>query len=152
MRRCSRSADRITRRTRTAFNKSWNIPRIGVGGASVGVDWRVLMFTLGISLLVGIVFGIVPTLRVWGPSPYQSLSEGNQRLGSGSSQSKKRSLIVLSEVSLSVVLLIGASLLIRTFVALRDVNPGFDRHNVFLTEMLLHGSPFRNNSQCRASG
>ena len=119
-----------------------NIPRIGVGGASVGLDWRVLMFTLGISLLVGIVFGIVPALRVCGPSLNQSLNEGNQRLGSGSSQGKTRSLIVLSEVSLSVVLLIGAALLLHTFVALRSVNPGFDRHNVFLTEMSLHGSPF----------
>jgi predicted permease len=119
-----------------------NIPRIGVGGVSVGLDWRVLMFTLGISLLVGIVFGIVPALRVCGPSLNQSLNEGNQRLGSGSSQSKMRSLIVLSEVSLSVVLLIGAALLIRTFVALRGVNPGFDRHNVFLMEMSLHGSQF----------
>ncbi len=119
-----------------------NIPRIGVGGASVGLDWRVLMFTLGISLLVGIVFGIVPALRVCGPSLNQSLNEGNQRLGSGSSQSKMRSLIVLSEVSLSVVLLIGAALLIRTFVALRSVNPGFDRHNVSLMEMSLHGSQF----------
>ena len=119
-----------------------NIPRIGVGGASVGLDWRVLMFTLGISLLVGIVFGIVPALRVCGSSLNQSLNEGNQRLGSGSSHSKMRSLIVLSEVSLSVVLLIGAALLIRTFVALRSVNPGFDRHNVFLMEMSLHGSQF----------
>jgi len=119
-----------------------NIPRIGVAGASVGLDWRVLMFTLGISLLVGIVFGIVPALRVCSPSLNQSLNEGNQRLGSGSSQSKVRSLIVLSEVSLSVVLLIGAALLIRTFVALRDVNPGFDGHNVFLMEMSLHGSQF----------
>jgi putative ABC transport system permease protein len=119
-----------------------NIPRIGVGGASVGIDWRVLMFTLGISLLVGIVFGIVPALRVCGPSLNRSLNEGNRRLGSGSSQSKMRSLIVLSEVSLSVVLLIGAALLLRTFVALRSVNPGFDRHNVFLMEMSLHGSQF----------
>ncbi len=119
-----------------------NIPRIGAGGAAVGLDWRVLAFTLGISLLVGIVFGIVPALRVCGPSLNQSLNEGNQRLGSGSSHSKMRSLIVLSEVALSVVLLIGAALLIRTFVALRGVNPGFDRHNVLLMEMSLHGSQF----------
>ncbi len=119
-----------------------NLPRIGVGGASVGLDGRVLMFTLGISLLVGIAFGIVPALRISGPSLNQSLSEGNQRLGSGTSQSKRRSLGVFSEVSLSVVLLIGAALLIRTFFALRSVNPGFDRHNVFLIEMSLHGSRF----------
>jgi putative ABC transport system permease protein len=119
-----------------------NIPRIGVGGASVGLDWRVLMFTLGISLLVGVVFGIVPPLRVCSPSLNQSLNEGNLRLGSGSRQSKMRSLIVSSEVALSVVLLIGAALLIRTFVALRTVNPGFDRHNVFRMEMSLHGSQF----------
>lgn len=119
-----------------------NIPRIGVAGSAVGLDWHVLMFTLGISLLVGIVFGIVPALRVCGPTLIHSLNEGNQRLGSSSNQSKMRSLIVLSEVSLSVVLLIGAALLIRTFVALRAVNPGFDRHNVFLMEMSLHGSQF----------
>jgi putative ABC transport system permease protein len=119
-----------------------NIPLVGVAGASVALDWRVLLFTLGISLLVGIVFGIIPALRVCGPSLSQSLNEGNQRLRSGSSQSKVRSLIVLSEVSLSVVLLIGAALLLRTFVALRDVNPGFDRHNVFVMEMSLHGSQF----------
>ena len=119
-----------------------NIPRIGVGGASVGFDGRVLMFTLGISLLVGMVFGIVPALRICGPSLNQFLNEGNQRLGSGTSQSKRRSLGVFSEVSLSVVLLIGAALLIRTFIALRSVNPGFDRHHVFLIEMSLHGSQF----------
>ena len=119
-----------------------NIPRVGVGGASVGLDWRVLMFTLAVSLLVGIVFGIFPALRLCGASLNHSLTEGNQRQGSGSSQSRMRSLIVLSEVSLSVVLLIGAALLIRTFVALRSVNPGFDRHNVFLMEMSLHGSQF----------
>ena len=100
------------------------------------------MFTLGISLLVGMVFGIVPALRICGPSLNQSLNEGNQRLGSGTSQSKRRSLGVFSEVSLSVVLLIGAALLIRTFIALRSVNPGFDRHHVFLIEMSLHGSQF----------
>jgi putative ABC transport system permease protein len=119
-----------------------NIPRMGGADASVGLDWRVLMFTLGISLLVGIAFGIVPALRVCGPSLNQPLNEGNPRLGSGSSRSKMRSLIVLSEVSLSVVLLIGAALLLRTFVVLRNVNPGFDRHNVFLMEMSLHGSQF----------
>jgi len=119
-----------------------NIPRIGDGGAAVALDWHVLMFTFGISLLVGIIFGIVPALRVCVPSLNQSLNEGSQRLGSDSGQSKMRSLIVLSEVSLSVVLLIGAALLIRTFAALRSVNPGFDRHNVFLMEMSLHGSQF----------
>ena len=123
-----------------------NIPRVGAAGASVGLDWRVLMFTLGISLQVGIVFGVVPALRVCGPSLNQSLTEGNQRMGSSSRQSKMRSLIVLSQVSLSVVLLIGAALLIRTFVALRSVNPGFDRHSVFLMEMSLRGSQFRTTA------
>ncbi len=119
-----------------------NLPRIGVGGASVGFDGSVLMFTLGISLLVGLVFGTVPALRICRPCLNQFLNEGNQRLGSGRSQSKSRSLSVFSEMSLSVVLLIGAALLMRTFVALRSVNPGFDRHNVFLIEMPLHGSQF----------
>ena len=122
-----------------------NIPRIGASGAAVGLDWRVLIFTLAISLLVGIVFGIVPALRVCGPSLNHSLNESNHHLGSGT-QSKMRSLIVLSEISLSVVLLIGAALLLRTFVALRAVNPGFDRHNVLLMEMSLHGSQFETTA------
>jgi putative ABC transport system permease protein len=119
-----------------------NIPRIGVAGVSVGLDWHVFLFTLGLSLLVGMVFGIFPALRVCGPSLNQSLNEGNQRLGSASRQSQVRSLIIFSEVALSVVLLIGAALLLRTFVALRSVNPGFDHHNVSVMEMSLHGSQF----------
>ena len=119
-----------------------DIPLIGAAGAAVGVDWRVLMFTLGISLLIGIIFGMVPALSLRGPALIHSLNAGGQRLGSGSGQSRARSLIVLSEISLSAVLLIGAALLIRTFLALLAVNPGFDRHNVLLMEMSLRGSQF----------
>jgi len=119
-----------------------NIPRIGENGANVGVDWRVLLFTLGVSLLTGILFGLFPAISASRPDLNSTLKESSNRAGTGFRQSKGRSLLVISEVSLALVLLIGAALLIRTFLALRQVNPGFDAHNVLTMEMSLTGDRF----------
>ncbi|HEX3470267.1 MAG TPA: FtsX-like permease family protein, partial [Silvibacterium sp.] len=118
------------------------IPRIGENGAAVGIDWRVLAFTLGVSLLTGIIFGLFPALSASSPDLNSTLKESSNRSGTGFRQSKARSLLVISEVSLALVLLIGAALLIRTFIALRGVNPGFNPHNVLTMEMSLTGDRF----------
>jgi len=120
-----------------------NIPRIGENGANVGVDWRVLAFTLGVSLLTGILFGLVPAISASRPDLNSTLKESSNRSGTGFRQSKARSLLVISEVSLALVLLIGAALLIRTFLALRNVDPGFNPHNVLTMEMSLTGDRFQ---------
>jgi putative ABC transport system permease protein len=119
------------------------LPRIGEDGAAVGVDWRVLGFTLGISLITGILFGLFPALNASRIDLNSSLKESSGRSGTGFRQSKTRSLLVISEVSLALVLLVGASLLIRTFLALRAVNPGFDPRHVITMEMSLTGDRFQ---------
>ena len=123
-----------------------DIPRIGEHGASVTIDWRVLVFTLGVSLLTGILFGLFPAIGASRPDLNSTLKESSNRAGTGFRQSKARSLLVISEVSLALVLLIGAALLIRTFLALRNVNPGFNPHNILTMDMSLTGDRFQKTA------
>ncbi|MGH9666060.1 MAG: ABC transporter permease, partial [Bryobacteraceae bacterium] len=119
-----------------------NIPRIGEAGAAVSLDWRVLSFTVLISLLTGVLFGLIPALNASRPDLSATLKESSSRSGTSLRQNKARSLLVVGEMALALVLLIGAALLIRTFVALHNVNPGFDTHNVLVMETSLTGSRF----------
>jgi putative ABC transport system permease protein len=121
-------------------------PRIGEHGAAVVLDWRVLAFTLSVSMLTGILFGLFPAVGASRPDLNSTLKESSNRSGTGFHQSKARSLLVISEVSLALVLLIGAALLIRTFLALRNVNPGFEAHNVLTLEMSLTGDRFQKTA------
>jgi len=75
-----------------------------------------------------------------------TLKESSNRSGTGFRQSKARSLLVVSEVSLALVLLVGSALLIRTFMALRGVDPGFDSHNIVTFEMSLTGDRFQKTA------
>jgi predicted permease len=118
------------------------LPRVGENGTSVGLDWRVLGFTLGVAMLTGILFGLFPALSASRTDLNSSLKESSSRSGTGFRQGKARSVLVVSEVSLALVLLVGAALLIRTFIALRGVDPGFDAHNVLTLEMSLTGDRF----------
>jgi predicted permease len=123
-----------------------DIPRIGEHGGAVSIDWRVLAFTLGVSLLTGILFGLFPAIGASRPDLNSTLKESSNRAGTGFHQSKARSLLVISEVSLAMVLLIGAALLIRTFLALHRVNPGFDPHNILTLQMSLTGDRFQKTA------
>ena len=123
-----------------------NIPRIGETGAGVGIDWRVLAFTLVISLATGILFGLFPAIGASRPDLNSTLKGSSNRSGTGFRQNKARSLLVISEVSLALILLIGAALLIRTFVALRSVDPGFNPHNVLTMYMSLTGDRFEKTA------
>jgi predicted permease len=123
-----------------------DIPRIGENGTGVGLDWRVLVFTLGLSVFSAVLFGIVPAWGASRPDLNAGLKESGNRQGAGFRQNKVRSLLVVSEVSLAIVLLLGAALLIRTFIALRQVNTGFDPHNVITMDMSLSGARFANTA------
>ena len=123
-----------------------DIPRIGEEGARVGLDWRVALFTLGISVLTGILFGLIPALGASKPDLSSSMKESSRGSGSSLRHNKMRSLLVISEVALALVPLVGASLLIRTFVALRAVDPGFNAHNVWTCEMALNGPRFEKTA------
>jgi len=122
------------------------LPRIGENGSAVGIDWRMLAFALAISLLTGILFGLYPAISASRADLNTSLKEGSNRSGTGFRQDKARSLLVISEVSLALVLLIGSGLLIRTFLALHGVTAGFDSHSVLTLEMSLTGDRFQKTA------
>lgn len=122
------------------------LPRIGEDGSAVGVDWRVLAFTLAVSLATGILFGLFPALTASSTDLNSALKESGGRSGTGFREGRTRSLLVVSEVSLALVLLIGAVLLIRTFIALHAVGPGFDAHDVLTMEMSLTGDRFQKTA------
>lgn len=114
-----------------------NIPRLGLNGANVGVDWRVLAFTVLTAFATGILFGLIPAVQASRTDLNSSLKEAGGRGGSGFGQNKARSIFAVSEVSLAILLLIGAALLIRSLIALDSVNPGFDPQGVVTTQATL---------------
>jgi putative ABC transport system permease protein len=119
-----------------------DIPRIGQNGNAVSLDWRVLLFTFLLAVLTGILFGLVPSLTASRSDIITTLRESGSRVGGGMRHNKTRSILVVTEMALALILLIGAVLLIRTFGALRGVNPGFDAHNILTMEMSLAGPRF----------
>jgi predicted permease len=123
-----------------------DLPRVGENGSAVAMDWRMLTFTLVVSLVTGILFGLFPALTAARIDLNSALKEGSGRSGTGFRQGRMRSLLVLTEVSLSLVLLIGSALLIRTLIALQSVDPGFDAHNVLTMEMSLTGDRFEKTA------
>jgi putative ABC transport system permease protein len=118
-----------------------NLPRINdqqhVSSLVTALDWRVLAFTLGISLLTGILFGVFPALHVSRIDVNSILKETSGRSGSGLRHNRARSILVTAEMALAVILLVGAALMIRTFAGLRSVQPGFDPHNVITMQTSL---------------
>jgi predicted permease len=121
-----------------------NIPRIGTGGTNLSLDWRVLAFTLAISILTSILFGLVPALQSSRLDLNSTLKENGKPGGMSLRHSKTQTMLVTTEIALALVLLIGSALLIRTFIATRQVNPGFDSHNVLTVRMSLTGPQFEN--------
>ena len=105
-----------------------DLPRLGEKGANVTLDWRVLAFTVVAAAVTGVLFGLVPALQVSRADLSFSMKGGGGPL---------RSLLAVSEMSLAILLLIGAALFIRTLVALRSVNPGFDPRHVVATRAKL---------------
>jgi predicted permease len=121
------------------------LPRIGQGGSLIGVDLRVLGFTILVSLVTGILFGLIPALQSSKADLNQILKESSGRSGSGFRQNKARSILVVGEVALAVILLIGSALLIRTSIALNAVDPGFDVKNVLTMQVSLTGPRFQKS-------
>ena len=105
---------------------SLNIPRL----ASAGLDLQALAFTLAVSVITGILFGLAPALHASRFNLFGSLKEGGRTATGGTGRSRMRSLLVISQVSLAVVLLIGASLLIESMFHMLHESPGFDPQGV----------------------
>ncbi len=118
------------------------LPRVGEDGIAVGMDWRVVAFAVGVSLLTGIIFGLFPAWQGSRADLNTVLKDSSGRSGTGLRQNKARAALVVSEVGLAVILLVGSALLIRTFVALYAIDPGFTTKNVVTMRMSLTGPKY----------
>ncbi len=121
------------------------LPRVGADGSMVSLDWRVLVFTLLITLLTTLVFGLFPAWRSARADLNATIREGTNRSGTGFRQNKARTLLVVSELAFAVILLVGAGLLIRTAAAIYAVKPGFDTKHVLTMRMSLSGKSFETS-------
>jgi putative ABC transport system permease protein len=123
-----------------------NIPRIGLQGAAIALDWRVVTFALLVSAATGILFGLIPAFSSSRLDLSATLKEGGSKSGAGLSQNTSRSVLAIAEVALALVLLVGAGLLIRTFIAMRMVYPGINPHNVLAMRMALTGASYEKTA------
>jgi len=108
----------------------------------VGLDAKVLAFTAVISVASGILAGVLPALRLTRGNVSQSLKEGLGRTDTDSGGHRTRSILVVSEVALSLILLVGAGLMIRSFQKLQGVNPGFESRNVLTVTAMVSRTKF----------
>jgi predicted permease len=116
------------------------------GRTSVSPDWRVFAFAAVTALLATVAFGLMPALRSSRVSLVDAMLEGDARSGTGPATLMTKSLLVVFQVALSVLLLTGAGLMIRTFAALRQAEPGLDPHYVLTMEMSIQGTRFKDTS------
>ena len=101
--------------------------------AEIGIDPLVLLFTVGISLVAGLLFGLLPVLKFATPHLASTLKEGGRLSSAGRERHRARNGLVVAEIALAVVLLVASGLMIRTFQAMRQVFPGFVRPEEVLT-------------------
>lgn len=123
------------------------IPRIGESGSRVTVDVHVLLFTLAVSLTTAVLFGLIPAVHASGADLTFALKQSGGRSGITLRQNKARSVLVVTEVALAFVLLVGASLLIRSAIALRAVHLGFEADNILTMRMSLDDAKFRQTPE-----
>jgi putative ABC transport system permease protein len=113
------------------------IPR----AAEIGLDSRVMLFTLGVSVLTGIVFGLAPAFQVSDVNLHGTLKEGG-RSGKTGVRRGVRNALVIAEMTFAVILLVGAGLLIRSFVQLQQVSPGFEPRGVLAMQLSLPANKY----------
>ena len=113
----------------------------------VGLDSKVLIFTAIISVVTGIVAGVLPAWRLTRRDVNEALKQGLGRTDADAGGHRTRSILVVSEVALSLMLLIGAGLMIRSFQNLRNVNPGFDSRQVLTMSVVISRAKFLSPDQ-----
>lgn len=123
-------------------------PKDLVSLQSVGLNVTVLLWTLGVSVLTGIIFGLAPALHVSRLNLNDSLKEGGKsESGQASGSRRLRSALVVSEIALAVVLLASAGLLIKSFIRLQQVDRGFDTDNVLTMVLRVSDSRYKEDAQ-----
>ena len=121
-----------------------DIPR----AIQVGLDWRVLGFTLGVSVLTGVIFGLVPALHLSKTELTESLKEG-RGAGAGAKRNRIRGILVVAEVAIAVVLLVGAGLLIQSLWRLQHVNAGLQPQNILTFNVSVPDVRYSSEKQAR---
>src|SRR5262245_22496183 len=123
---------------------SASVPRLH----EIVIDWRVLSFTFAASMVSGVIFGLVPAIRLSRLDLHDSLKDASRGAAGASAVwgrgQNVRRLLVVAELALSVMLLIGAGLLIRSFAHLQNVSPGFDPSNVLTLELTMTGRKYND--------
>ncbi|MFL6428529.1 MAG: ABC transporter permease [Acidobacteriaceae bacterium] len=114
------------------------LPRL----TDVSIDVRVLLFAMGISIVTGILFGVVPALRTSSLAPALALRDGTRTVTSGRGHHRLQTWLVIGETALGLVLLVGAGLLIRSFVSELRVDPGFDSHQVLTARFTMNDTSY----------
>ncbi len=107
-----------------------NLPRLN----QVSVDGTVLAFAAAASILTGVLFGVLPAWRMSRLDPALALREGTRNVTSGRGQHRLHGALVIAETAIGLVLLVGAGLLIHSFIRVLDVDPGFDPHHVLTAQ------------------
>jgi predicted permease len=123
-----------------------NLPRAG----EIHIDWETLGFTLFVSLVTAVFFGLIPSLQASKPDLNTILRESGRGAAGSLRRSRARGLLVIGQVAVSMILLIAASLLMRSFLALERVDPGFDPHNVLTMQVTLPNAKYSTNPQKNA--
>jgi putative ABC transport system permease protein len=123
-----------------------NIPRLN----EVGIDVRVFAFTLAIALITGVVFGLIPALQSAKPDLNEALKEGTRGSTGGVAGRRTRNALVAVEVALSLVLLVGAGLMIKSFVRLQQMNLGFSPDNLLTANLTLSRAKYAEDRQQQA--
>lgn len=116
---------------------TWGTSVVAAAGSKINpmfqdihLDMRCLAFTVGVSILTGLIFGLAPALQISKPNLAESLKESGRGSGPAASRNRLRSALVISEIAMTLVLLVCAGLLIRTVVRLRNVDTGFNATNI----------------------
>jgi putative ABC transport system permease protein len=122
-----------------------DIPR----AIQVGLDWRVLGFTLSVTLLTGFVFGLVPALHLSKTDLTESLKEGGRGAGGGARKNRVRGVLVVAELAIAVVLLVGAGLLIQSFWRLQHVDSGLQAKNILTFNVSIPEVRYSSEKQVR---
>ncbi len=107
------------------------IPR----ASEIGVDSRAFFFTLGASVLTGLLFGLFPALNSSAPDLNSALKDGSKRVAGGRRQGRAQSLLVVTEIAIALVLLVGSGLLLKSYARLRRVDPGFNAEHVLTARL-----------------
>jgi putative ABC transport system permease protein len=119
------------------------LPRL----SDVSLNGTVLAFAVGLSLLTGLLFGILPALRISRLDPALAMREGTRSVAGGRSQNRLQTWLVVGETALGLILLVGAGLLIRSFVSVLHVDPGFNPHSVFTARISLAGNDEKHDQK-----